>query len=795
MAKNKIDFKKIEDKWRVFWEKEKIYKFDVNSKKEIFSVDIPPPTISGKMHIGHAFGDAQQDFFVRFKRMKGFNVLVPFGTDDNGLPTLRLIEKEKKVDSKKMKREEFIKLCLKTIKEEFIPQFLEDEKRLGISNDWSIFYSTIDETSRRLSQWSFIDLYKKARAYRIDSPALWCTECQTTIAQVELEGKEEESKFNDIIFKAQGHDLVISTTRPEFLPATVALFFNPKDKRYSKLKGKKAKVPLFDYEVPILTDESCDIEKGTGLMMVCTFGDQEDVEKYKTYKLPLRELITKDGKLNSLAGKYQGMKIKEAREEIIKDLKKKGLLVKQEKITHVVNTHERCGTEIEFLPHKQWFIKYLDIKNDLIKWGGKIKWHPSYMQHRYTNWVKGLKWDWCISRQIPFGIPFPVWYCEKCGEVILANEKDLPVDPIEDKPSIKKCGKCGHEKFIPETDIINTWATSSLTPQIVKEKLKGTKIYSKIKDKPMSIRRNGHDIITFWDFNTVVKSQLHFGHSPWKELFINGWILDKNGKKMSKSKGNAISPQEIIDEWGADALRYLSATSKLGEDLNFPEKELVAGKKFITKLVNASKFVFMNLENYDGKKPKRLEKVDELFLNELNKVVEKATNYFDKYEYSHAKSETEQFFWKIFCDNYLEIVKKRIYNEKGDKKKSAQYTLYQSLLTILKLMAPITPFITEEIYQEYFRKIEKDKSIHISLWPSPPSHPNRKDETKTFDLILNVLARVRQEKTKAKKPMNAECVLMLDKKDKENLKDVLDDLKDVVNAKEIREGKWKVEFS
>ncbi len=793
MSKNMTDFKPIERKWKEFWEKENIYKFEPNSNKKIFSVDIPPPTISGRLHMGHAFGDAQQDFFVRFKRMRGFNVLVPFGTDDNGLPTLRLIEKEKKIDSRKMKRSDFINICLKTIKEEFIPQFLEDEKKLGISNDWDIFYSTIDERSRKISQWSFIDLYKKGRAYRLNSPALWCTECQTTIAQVELEDKEEESTFNDIIFKAEdGSDLIIATTRPEFLPATVALFFNPKDKRYKHLIGKKAKVPLFNYEVPILTDKSCDPEKGTGLMMVCTFGDQEDVEKYLTHKLPLKELITKDGKLSSIAGKYKGMNIKDARKAIIADLKKEKLLVNQKKITHVVNTHERCGREIEFLPHNQWFIKYLDLKDGLIKWGKEIKWHPSYMIHRYINWVRGLKWDWCISRQIPFGIPFPVWYCKKCGDVILADEKDLPVNPLEDKPPVKTCPKCNSKEFVPETDIMNTWATSALTPTIIKDLLKGTKAYEKIKNKPMTIRRNGHDIITFWDFNTIVKSRLHYGYNPWEELFINGWILDGKGKKMSKSKGNDIPPQKILEQWGADVLRYLSAAAKLGEDLSFPEKELTAGKKFITKLTNATKFVLANLKDYDGKKPKKLERLDELFLNQLNKSIKTCTQNFESYEYSKAKFEAENFFWKNFCDNYLEIIKKRIYNEKGDKKKSAQYTLYHSLLTIIKLMAPITPFITEEIYQNYFRKFEKDKSIHISPWPEEIKI--REVDEEEFNLMIDIISRVRQEKTKAKKPMNAEIVLVLNKKDQEKLKDILEDLKNVVNAKEIKQGSFKVEF-
>ncbi len=810
MAKNKFDFKVVEEKWKKFWEKEKIYNFDKNSNKEIFSIDIPPPTISGRLHMGHAFGDSQQDFFVRYKRMKGFNILNPFGTDNNGLPTLRLIEKEKKVNSKDMKREDFIELCNKTINKELIPSFIEDAKRLGISADWNLFYSTIDKHSRKISQWSFIDLYNKGREYRVDSPALWCTECQTTIAQVELEDKEMESTFNDIIFKVgntpkgTSKDLIVATTRPELLPACVSIFYNPSDKRFKNLKGKKAKVPLFNFEVPILEDEKADPEKGTGLVMCCTFGDQTDMEWQKEHNLEIKMVISPNGLMTELAGKYSGMKIEEARKKIIEDLKKEGFLKKQEKISHVVNVHERCGTPIEFIKGKQWFVKYLDLKKDMLKWGKEIKWYPEYMRGRYDNWVKGLKWDWCISRQIAFGIPFPVWYCKNCDEVILANEKDLPVDPLEDKPPIKECPKCKSKEFIPEKDVMNTWATSAMTPTIVKELLKGTKAYNKIKNKPMSIRRSGHDIITFWNFNTIVKSQLHYGINPWKELFINGWILGEDGKKMSKSRGNGVAPQELIEEYGADALRYLSAHSKLGDDLAFPEKELVAGKKLITKLLNASRFVFMNLKEYKGEKPKKLEALDELFLRKLNSLIEICTKSFEKYEYSRAKQEVEQFFWSDFCDNYLEIVKKRVYQGKGDKKLSAQYTLYKSLLAIIKMLAPIMPFITEDIYQEYFKKTEKIKSIHISEWPKFEK-PKKKSVVKKYEdgelgwdkwsLVLDVVSKVRQEKSKNKKAMNSEIILTLSRVTYDNLKNVLEDLKDVTNAMEIKQSdKLGVEF-
>jgi valyl-tRNA synthetase len=792
MANEKFDFKEIEENLKKFWEKEKIYVFDTKSRKKIFSVDTPPPTVSGEMHIGHACSYAQQDFIIRFMRMNGFNVFYPFGTDDNGLPTERLVEKRKKVKSKDMSREKFIKLCMDFLKEE-LPGFIQDWKNIGISCDWNIYYSTIDRHSRKISQWSFLDLYKKGRMERRDAPAMWCPECRTGVAQVEVEDREISSQFIDVKLKADGEDLIISTTRPELFPASVAVFYHPDDKRYKYLKGKTAKIPLFDIEVPILEDKRADPEKGTGIAYCATFGDQTDMEWQKAYNLPIKEAIDKAGRMTSIAGKYAGMEVKKAREEIINDLKKEGFLVRQEKIMHAVNVHERCGTEIEFVKSKQWFVRYLDLKKDMLKWGAGLKWHPKFMKHRYDNWVKGLQWDWLVSNQRHFGVSFPVWYCEKCDGVILANEKDLPVDPVNDKPPVKKCPKCGGDKFIPEKDVLNTWFTSSMTPQIIIQ-LMDKKIQQKLF--PMNLRPQAHEIISFWLFNTVLKSRLHFGKNPWKNVAISGFVTLK-GEKMSKSKGNIIRPQEVMEKYGADAIRFWAASSKLGKDFDYQEKDVVAGKKFITKLLNAAKFVFMNLKDWDGKKPAKLEKIDMLFLARLNQIIKDATKNFEDYEYSLAKSKAEDFFWKIFCDNYLEIVKKRIYNEQGIRKKSAQYTLYVSLLNILKMFAPIMPFITEKTYQDYFRKYERVKSIHVSSWPEQVKI--RKTDNKIFDLIIDIISKVRQEKTNARKPMNSEIILTLPKNVYADLKDVLEDLKNVTNAREIKgsgnvQEEFKAEF-
>jgi len=771
---NKYNHQETEHKIRMSWEKNKTYKFDPKRGKA-FSIDTPPPTVSGQMHIGHAASYSQQDFIARFQRMKD-NVFYPFGTDDNGLPTERLIEKIKNVKSKDMTRSEFIKLCLNTLKE-ITPEFIKDWKDLGISSDYEIFYSTIDENSRRMSQKSFIELFKKDIAYKNNFPTIWCPECITSIAQAELEDKDSKSLFTTLKFKVENKDLLIATTRPELLGACVAVFVNPKDKRYKSLVGKKAKVPIFNHEVPIIEDESAEIEKGTGVLMICSYGDKYDVESINRHKLDPKLIINKDGTLN--INKYKGLRIKAARKQILEDLKKAKLITDQKEISHIVNTHDKCGTEIEFVTTEQWFIKVLDQKKKLISQGKKIKWSPSYMQKRYENWVNGLEWDWSISRERHFGIPIPVWECKDCNEIILPEEKELPVDPLELKKSCPICNKAA----TPENKVLDTWATSSLTPQIARS-LVSNKI-----DIPFSLRPQAHDIIRTWAFYTIVKSLYHEDKIPWDSVMTSGFITLK-GEKMSKSKGNVIDPKKAIEEYGADAIRFWAASNKLGEDFDYQEKDLLTGKKTITKLWNATNFVFMNLEDFKpGKKPK-LEAIDQQFLNKLNDLVEVCTKAFEKFEYSKVKSEIDKFFWNTFAANYLEIVKKRVYQGAGNKRLSAQYTLYNSLLTILKLIAPIMPFITEEIYQTHFKKYEKQKSIHLEKWPV---FENAK-QSSGLDLLIKIISKVRQVKSVKQKPMNSEILLTIPEEDQNKIKDMLQDLTDVTNAQNIIEGKFKVEI-
>ncbi|MFH1648986.1 MAG: valine--tRNA ligase [Candidatus Woesearchaeota archaeon] len=765
------NFEEAEPRIQQHWADKGIFKFKPNDHKKGYSIDTPPPTVSGRMHLGHSFSYSQEDFIARYKRMCGLNVLYPFGTDDNGLPTDKLVEKTKKVRSKDFSRMEYRKLALETV-QELKPEFIKDWVKLGMSCDFSLTYSTINEHCQKMAQKSFINLYEKGLVYREESPVAWCTTCQTAIAQAEFENIDMTSHFNDVVFKCAGKDLVIATTRPEMIPACVALFAHPSDKRYSSLKGKFAEVPLFNYEVPILFDESVDLEKGTGLMMVCTFGDKEDVEKWQKYKLPLRVVFTKDGKLNELGAKYSGLSIKDARKEIRADLKEKGFLIRESDITHAVNVHEQCSTEIEFLKTFQWFVRILDKKEELLEAGRRIKWYPEYMRTRYEHWVQNLNYDWCISRQRFYGVPFPVWY-DKEGKPVLASENELPVDPSAKSKA----------DLIPEEDVFDTWFISSLSPQIVLEELDTDGL-------PMSLRPQAHDIIRTWAFYTIVKSLYQEGTIPWKDIAISGFVLDPKGKKMSKSKGNAVAPQDVLKQNGADALRFWAAGSKLGEDLPWQEKDVLTGKKTVTKLWNASRFVLMHLAEYKPTEAK-LSVVDKWLLSKLTGVIERSTAAFEKYDYSRCKSETENFFWNTFCDEYLELVKDRLYDEKRDAS-GAKYTLHVALLDILKLFAPIMPHVTEEIWQLHFKQHSKEESIHLSEWPS--LNPKWKDEEaeKVVDAALPIISRVRQYKNENQLSLKtelSELVIEVPKELEKGFKEIEEDLKGVAKAKKITFGK------
>lgn len=747
-----------ETHWQQFWEKENIFAFDLENtndkKKKIFSIDTPPPTISGKMHIGHAFSYTQQDIVARYKRMSGFNVYFPFGTDDNGLPTERLVEKKKGVKGTKMPRHEFVKLCQETIKEERV-DFVQDWKNIGMSCDWNYTYSTVSDHVRKISQQSFLNMYKKDRVYKKQAPVMWDPFLQTAIAQAELEEKEVQSQFNHIIFKTnENKDIIIATTRPELLAACVAVFCHPNDDRYKELVGQELLVPFYHFKVKVLTDERVLMDKGTGIVMCCTFGDQNDIEWYRAYDLPLKAIVGKDGRMTEQAGKeLEGKTTKEARKEIITLLKESKELIKEIPITHAVKVGERSGAQIEIIESPQWFVKYLDLKDAFLERSKQLNWQPEFMKSRLDNWIKGLQWDWCISRQRHFGVPFPMWYSKKTGEVILADESQLPVDPLADQPLQLPEGHTS-EDIIAETDVMDTWATSSLSPDIALSLLPEEHRQNMY---PMDLRPQGHDIISFWLFNTLVKAHIEHDNIPFKKVNVSGWVLDPKGKKMSKSKGNTISPQEQIKKYSADALRFAAAGQQLGSDLPFPEKDLVTGKKTVTKLFNASKFAAMFLEDYKQKSqetPNATHQIDAWMLTHMQELIQEVTQAFEAYEYQKARNAIEKVFWNIFCDNYIEFVKDRLYNTDNYSKEdvqSGQDTLFYIAQTFLQLYAPLLPFVTEELYQGFFKERSANDtaaaSIHTTSWPTANKQAISKQAKQAGDLMTIVVAAVRKYKS------------------------------------------------
>ncbi|MEM3211870.1 MAG: valine--tRNA ligase [Candidatus Micrarchaeaceae archaeon] len=683
-----------------FWERERIFAFDDSSDKPVFSIDTPPPTVSGDLHMGHVFSYSQAEFIARYKRMRGFNVFYPFGLDNNGLPTELLIEKKFNIIAEDLGRNKFVELVQKEIQyynESYIALF----KRLGLSIDWSLTYQTISEEVQKISQKSFIELYKSGRIVRKESPVLYCPKCRTVVSQMELEDKPMKSK---LVYVKFSDDLIIATTRPELIPACVGIFVNPKDERYAKIVNTTVKVPITGHEVKVFADDSIRPDFGTGAEMCCTFGDQNDIALYKAYGLDLRLIIDDHGLLT--VEPYKGLSIKDARTKIIEDLKAKGLVLKEEDIEHSVNVHERCGTEIEYLIKKQWYVAYLDLKDKFIEQGRKIKWYPEYMRVRYENWVNGLKWDWCISRQRYFGVYFPLWYCKACGRVKLADEADIPVNPFTDKPK-GKC-ECGSDEFVPETDIMDTWATSSLTPLINARWGLDNKYIDKIY--PMSMRANAYEIISFWDFTSIVKSLLHTNTIPWENLMISGQGLDQHGKPMHKSHGNVVDPWLYINKYGADAVRYWASSSVLGENNSFQEKEVIAGSRLSNKIWNLARLISMTCADYEEASPRSA--LDAYFLSELKTVIAKATEYFEAYDYFKARNTVEEFFWK-FANDYVEFVKKRIYANDND----AKYAINTAFIALLKLFAPFMPFVTEKVYQSLYKQAG-EKSIHVSEWPN-----------------------------------------------------------------------------
>ena len=743
----RYDFTQVEKQMQEFWEREQIYRFDKDAGGDIYSIDTPPPTVSGSLHIGHLFSYTQAEMIARFRRMQGQNVFYPFGFDDNGLPTERLVEREENIRAGALKRSEFIAKCQHTTAK-YEDEFKAFWKSLGFSVDWSLEYQTISPDVRRISQELFIDLVKMGKAYIKESPVLWCTECQTSIAQAELDTADVESAFCYIPFFVDGEPLEVATTRPELLNGCVCLFVNPNDERYKRYIGKSAVVPLYDYKIPILADEKVGADIGTGVVMCATFGDSTDAQWFAEHKLPYRKVILPNGTINGDVPFIGGLGVPEAQEEIIRLLSEKGLLIKSEAITHTVGTHERCGKPIEIIHSRQWYIDILGDRERFLRAADEINWYPASMKNRYIAWVENLKWDWCISRQRYFGVPFPVWYCAKCGEPVFADREQLPINPLE--TGYDGVCKCGCAEFVPESAIFDTWATSSLTPQINERLGLGL--------TPMSMRTHAHEIIRTWTFYTIVRSLYHTGDIPWKDLMICGFILARKGEKISKSKSNdKLEPKYLIATYSADVLRYWTAGARLGTDTYFSPDELPVSKRFITKLWNASKFSISHLQDIDLGRTPELLPIDRWIMERVNETALDAASMLFEYEIGSARHAIDDLFWKDFCDNYIEIVKERLYEPDihGIKERqSGQYALYYTMLNILKLYSIYAPHITEYIYQKFFRQHEKEISIHLTRWVKPSVIDDR--IIRFGDKIKKVIYEARRYKTERNLSMRDE---------------------------------------
>lgn len=797
-----------ESYWQEFWEDKKINRFDQESSKKLFTIDTPPPTISGALHLGHVFSYSQAEVIARYRRLAGFNVRYPMGFDNNGLPTERLVEKEKGIQGRSVPLAEFVKICLE-VTDIYKEKYKSLWKSLGLSIDWELEYSTISPEAQRLAQRTFRELFEKGAIYRKEATALYCYTCHTSVAQAEVEDKEMDSVFYDLIFKrSNGSDLIISTTRPELLPACVAVFVHPDDKRYSNIVGKTITTPL-GKSIRILTDDKVLIDKGTGAVMCCTFGDETDVYWVRTHKLPERIILTAEGKFVHLDEfpEAEGKSISETRKLIVGKLRELGAIRKEEPLKHEVGVHERCGTPIELIPTVQWFVKFLKMKDKLLKAGNDIRWYPAYMKKRYEDWVTGLKWDWGISRERFFGVPIPAYVCDSCGHIHIPDESIFPVDPkIESK--IPACPKCSQGKMVPEKGVLDTWFTSALTPDLNNEFTKNGKLIGKMY--PMSMRPQGHDIIRTWVTYSILMGLYRHNDIPWNELMISGHILMKKGEKISKKTGGGkYKPEELINTNSADAVRYAMYGATLGRDGYYEEQEVKKGRKLMIKLYNAGKLIISSLEDFfpdSVKDESKLEVIDRWIIMKFREAAKQIAKEFERYEYSRARHLFEEFFWKDFCDNYLEIIKGRIrdIDESAQKKRlSAQYALYYTYLNCLKVISPLLPHIAEEMFHAevspqgtyssykdsgFFARKEEYDSIHLATWPDDEASLLDEKEAAGVELMLRAISEVRKYKTSKQLTMGSPLppiVLQGKPEFKELLRPFWDDLIFVTRTEKI----------
>jgi valyl-tRNA synthetase len=806
----------LEQKWSDAWERDGCYRFDRSAPREqVFSIDTPPPTVSGSLHVGHVFSYTHTDAVARYQRMRGKAVFYPMGWDDNGLPTERRVQNHFGVrcdpsvaydasfeppaePSEKepvaISRPNFVELCLR-LTETDERAFEELWRGLGLSVDWSMTYTTIGARAQRISQRSFLGLLERDEAYQLEAPTLWDVDFQTAVAQAELEDRERPGAMNRVRFRlapgdssASGGHALIETTRPELIPACVALLAHPDDERQRALVGREVLTPLFGTRVPVLTHPLVDPEKGTGLVMVCTFGDLTDVVWWRELGLPVRSVLGVDGRLAEVPwgtsgwesedlerarrdySELQGRTVNQARKRILELLVQADDLVGEPtQVTRAVKFFEKGERPVEIVTSRQWFLRTMAHREKLLQRGRELSWHPPYMRARFDDWVNGLTGDWCISRQRFFGVPFPLWYPLDDGGAVLydqpiaAREEQLPVDPSTDVPegfSAEQRGVPGG--FVGDPDVMDTWATSSLTPQIAGGHTGGPDEHEELFAKvfPMDLRPQAHDIIRTWLFSTILRSQLDHDELPWKNAAISGWVLDPDRKKMSKSKGNVVTPMHLLEEYGADAVRYWAASGRPGTDTAFDAKQMKVGRRLAVKLLNASKFALADLPPEGEALTSPL---DRAMIARLSAAVADATESFDGFDYARALERVEVFFW-WYCDYYLELVKGRRYDtgesEAGRQgAASVSRALRRSLSVFQRLLAPFIPFVAEEVWSWW-----QPGSVHRASWPDAAELLGALGtveadagavEDEALAVAADVLKEVRKAKSEARRPMRA----------------------------------------
>ncbi len=726
------DYNAIEEKWMNKWQDSMFY-FDWNSEKPQFIIDTPPPYPTGNFHIGNALNWCYIDFVARYKRMRGFNVMFPEGWDCHGLPTEVKVEELNGITKSQVSREEFRQMCV-DLTTNNIERMRKSLRRLGFSIDWSNEYITMEPSYFGKTQASFVQMYENGKIYQQNHPVNWCPRCETAIAFAEVEYDARDTVLNYLNFDK----LQIATTRPELLAACVAVAVNPDDERYSKYVNTEVKVPVFGHAVKVIADKSVDPTFGTGVVMICTFGDKQDVRWWVEHSLPLRKAIDMTGKMTGIAGKYAGMSTDECKKAIIYDMKTAGILYKQEKLDQNVGLCWRCKTAIEILSERQWFVKI--IAEDILNTANEVTWVPDYMKVRLDNWTGTMEWDWCISRQRIFATPIPAWYCAECGKTKVAKEEWLPLDPTQKAPP-EAC-ECGSKEFRGEEDVLDTWMDSSISALHVSGWLSDKQLLL-----PAQLRPQGYDIIRTWAFYTILRSKSLLDKKPWDTILLNGMVLGEDGHKMSKSRNNFVVPEEVMKKNGADAFRQWAAIGgTTGSDIIFSWKDVVAGSRFLQKLWSIVRFSMPHISD----KPAPFTPIDLWLLSKLNRLVKECTEKMDAYQFDETFKAIRGFAWEILADNYIELAKSRLYGD-GKGKRAAQYTLFVTIDTLSRLLAPFLPYFSEEIYS-HLRPV----SVHLQQWPQADESLIDADAEVTGELIKEITAAIRRYKSEHGMALNAQ---------------------------------------